>query len=102
MTLKAAFIFLSPDADSEQHRNDVAIKNVELTDVATRNYDDAVSVARDLVKKGITSIELCGGFGHAGAARIASAVEGQASVGVVRFDVHPGLDGASGDSLFAK
>ena len=101
MTLKAAFIFLSPDADSEQDRNVIATKNVELTAVATRSYDDAASVARELVKKGISSIELCGGFGNVGAARIASAVEGKASVGVVRFDTHPGLDGASGDSLFA-
>jgi hypothetical protein len=36
-----------------------------------------------------------------GAARIARAVEGKAAVGVVRFDGHPGLDGKSGDAIFA-
>lgn len=60
------------------------------------NCDDAVTVARDLAKKGDTSIKWCGGIGHADTARIASVVEGQASVGVDRFDTHPGLDGTSG------
>lgn len=46
-------------------------------------------------------IELCGGFGAAGTARIAKAVEGKAAVGAVRFDIHPGLGNRSGDTLFA-
>ena len=44
--------------------------------------------------------EVITGFGTAGTARIAQAVAGKAAVGVVRFDIHPGLDGKSGDSLF--
>jgi hypothetical protein len=54
-----------------------------------------------MVEQGIAAIELCGGFGVAGAARIARAVEGKAAVGVVRFDGHPGLGGKSGDAIFA-
>jgi hypothetical protein len=102
MTLKAAFIFLSPDADSGRDRSVVTTKNVELTAVAARNYHDAVAIALDLSNAGVLSIELCGGFGHAGTALVAEAVANKTSVGVVRFDNHPGLDGASGDSLFAK
>lgn len=101
MKLKAAFIFLSPDADSTQHRNQVITEGVELTVVGTRNYTDAVSVATELSNNGITSIELCGGFGIAGTAQIASAVGSKVAVGVVRFDLHPGLDGKSGDTVFA-
>ena len=100
MTLKAAFIFLSPDAKHE--KSVVATPSVELTVVATHNYDDAVDVACELADLGIKSIELCGGFGHAGTALIANAVKGKATVGVVRFDIHPGLDGASGDNIFSK
>ena len=100
MKLKAAFMFLSPDASHE--KSVVSTPSVELTAIATRNYDDAVSVATELADLGIKSIELCGGFSHIGTARIANAVEGKATVGVVRFDIHPGLDGASGDSIFTK
>jgi len=41
------------------------------------------------------AIELCGGFGNSGTARIAAAVEGKADVRAVRFDCHPGLGGKS-------
>jgi len=53
-----------------------------------------------LVLEGVEAIELCGGFGNKGTARIAEAVAGKAAVGVVRFDGHPGLSGKSGDELF--
>jgi len=54
---------------------------------------------KELVEKeGIGAIELCGGFGNAGTARIAAAVK--VPVGAVRFDIHPGLGNASGDTLF--
>ncbi len=102
MKLKAAFIFLSPDADSAQHRSQVITEGVELTVVGARNYADAITVATELSNDGITSIELCGGFGIAGTAQIASAVGNKAAVGAVRFDLHPGLDGKSGDSVFAE
>lgn len=100
MTLQAAFIFLSPDANSTQNRNVVATDSVSVTCVATKNYHDAEAVAVELVNAGITSIELCGGFGHIGVSQIAQAVAGKASVGAVRFDCHPGLDGSSGDNVF--
>lgn len=102
MKLKAAFIFLSPDADSTQHRNQVITDSVELTVIGTRDYDDAVSVAKELAYDGTVAIELCGGFGTAGTAKITDAVGNKAAVGVVRFDLHPGLDGKSGDTVFAS
>ena len=57
-------------------------------------------MALKLVDEGIEAIELCGGFGNKGTARIVDAVTGKAAVGVVRFDGHPGLGGESGDELF--
>lgn len=42
-------------------------------------------------------IELCGGFGTIGHAKVTEAVEGKLQVGVVRFDNHPGYDNQSGD-----
>ena len=100
MTLKAAFIFLAPEVDPDKDRQTVITPQVELTAVAAGSYKQAETLAVHLVEKGIQAIELCGGFGNAGTARIAKAVNGKAAVGVVRFDGHPGLDGKSGDALF--
>ncbi|EPR37131.1 hypothetical protein dsx2_1074 [Desulfovibrio sp. X2] len=97
--LKAAFIFIAPGGDPAKHRNWVRTEQVELLAVAVGSYDQAEALARELVaEEGIAAIELCGGFGAAGTARVAAAVK--VPVGVVRFDVHPGLGNASGDTLF--
>ena len=100
MALKAAFIFLAPEVDPQKDRQTVVTPQVELTAVAAGNYKEAEAVAVKLVGEGIEAIELCGGFGNKGTARIAEAVAGKAAVGVVRFDGHPGLGGKSGDELF--
>ncbi len=97
--LKAAFIFISPEGDPAQHRNWVRTEGVELLAAAVSSYEQAETLARHLVEnEGIAAIELCGGFGSAGTARIAAAVD--VPVGVVRFDIHPGLNNVSGDTLF--
>jgi len=101
MALKAAFIFLAPGAQPDAHRSIVSTPGVELTVVGVPDYAQAESVAKTLAGAGIAAIELCGGFGIAGTARIADAVGSQVAVGVVRFDNHPGLGGKSGDQVFA-
>ena len=100
MTLKAAFIFLAPDVEPQKHRATVVTPQVELTAIAARDYAEAQQVAQMLVSEGVEAIELCGGFGNKGTARIAEAVAGKAAVGVVRFDGHLGLGGKSGDEMF--
>jgi hypothetical protein len=100
MTLKAAFIFLAQGADATRHRASVTTPQVDLTTVGVADYAAAEKAAQALVADGVGAIELCGGFGLVGAARIARAVAGKAVVGVVRFDAHPGLQGKSGDDVF--
>ena len=100
MPLQAAFIFLAPAADSVQHRTTVKTPEVDLTVVGVADYAAAEKAAQSLVDQGIKAIELCGGFGVAGTARIARAVAGKAAVGAVRFDGHPGLGWKSGDDFF--
>lgn len=100
MALRAAFMFLAPGADPARDRSTVRTPQVDLTVVAVPGYGDAERVARSLVEEGVTALELCGGFGNAGAARVSRAVAGRAAVGVVRFDGHPGLAGKSGDDVF--
>jgi hypothetical protein len=101
MSLQAAFIFLAPSADAASHSATVRTPEVQLRVVGVADYAEAERVAASLVAQGTTAIELCGGFGVAGVARIARAVDGKAVVGVVRFDAHPGLGGKSGDAIFA-
>jgi len=100
MALKAAFMFLAPGADAIRDRSVVTTAEVELIVVGVADYAAAEEAAKNLVAEGVVALELCGGFGHVGTARIAQAVESKAAVGVVRFDSHPGLEGKSGDSLF--
>jgi len=98
--MKAAFIFVAPKADGSMHRTQVDTPIVKLTVVGVGSYDEAVKVAAELADEGVTAFELCAGFGNEGVAMISKAVKGKASVGVVRFDCHPGMEFKSGDALF--
>jgi len=99
--LNAAFIFVAPEADGNVHKAVVETKAVILHVVGVADYAAAVVAAEKLVKdQGVGAIELCAGFGNEGTAAIAKAVKGKALVGVVRFDLHPGLEHKSGDDLF--
>ena len=100
MALKAAFMFIAPEADPVRHQAVVVTPAVELHVVGVKDYAAAVQTARELVAQGIGAIELCGGFGIQGTALVQEAVAGRAVVGVVRFDNHPGLEFKSGDALF--
>lgn len=100
MALKAAFIFIAPEADPGRHHAVVETPAVELTVVGVKDYRAAAAAAEELVAQGVGAIELCGGFGIEGAAEVKKAVKGKAVVGVVRFDNHPGLGFKSGDELF--
>jgi hypothetical protein len=95
---KIVFIFWAPDADPAKHRATVSLDSIELIVVGVRDYNQAVEVSQDLVKEGVTVIELCGGFGNIGVAKVAEAVKG-VPVGVVKFDIHPALQGKSGDQI---
>ncbi len=98
--LKAAFIFLAVGAVPVRDRSVVSTPGVQLTTVGVASYEEAADVAKQMLADGFGAIELCAGFGHRGVAMIAQAVEGKIPVGVVRFDIHPGLDNKSGDTVF--
>ena len=102
MALKAAFLFIAPQADPIRHRSVLNTPVVELTTIGVKDYAEAEKVAFELVQAGGGAIELCGGFGINGVARVNRAVAGKAVVGVVRFDNHPGLQFKSGDDIFSK
>jgi len=100
MPLKGAFIFIAPNADPSVHKSVIDTGEVILTTVGVNSYESAEQVAKELAEEGVTAFELCGGFGHKGTYLISEAVKGKGVVGVVRFDVHPGLGNKSGDEVF--
>lgn len=97
--LKAAFIFVAPDADPKVDASWVKTSRVHVLTVAVNDYQQGCDILDDLYHQGIRAIELCGGFGHKGVARIVDAAAGRMLVGVVRFDNHPWLGNQSGDCL---
>jgi hypothetical protein len=100
MSVKAAFLFIAPEADHNNHKAMIDTPIVKLKVVGVKNYDEAQMVAKQLVDEGITAIELCAGFGNEGTALVSKAVGDKAVVGVVRFDLHPGFNHRSGDTIF--
>lgn len=97
---KAAFIFISPDADVVKHVSWVKIKEIHVKMIAVPDYKRGGEILDGLYLEGIQAIELCAGFGHQGVASMVIASAGRMPVGVVRFDNHPCLDNISGDNLF--
>ncbi|WP_411705111.1 DUF6506 family protein [Edaphovirga cremea] len=98
--LKAAFIFVAPHAVAETHNAWVKTEQVHVKMIAVSNYLQAGDLLSALYEEGIRAIELCAGFGHLGVAHMVEKAAGRMHVGVVRFDLHPGLGNVSGDSLF--
>lgn len=98
--MKAAFIFLAPGANPEIHKSVVKTDEIELISVGVPNYNEACKAAVNLLKEGISAIELCAGFGVEGTAKIKQAVKSKVPIGAVRFDIHPGLGNKSGDEIF--
>ena len=82
--LKAAFMFVSPDVESGK-RVKIDTPTLSMMMVGAKDYDDAVNIAKNLVEEGIQLIELCGGYGPVGAAKIIEAVGDKIPVGLVSF-----------------
>ena len=49
--MKAAYIFICPEADSKKHRATVEIPTLRMTAVGVKDFDDAANVAKSLVEK---------------------------------------------------
>jgi hypothetical protein len=89
-------------AVGEPVRTVVDLGQSEMIMVGVGGYEAACDEARKLADEGVILLELCGGFGTVGHAKVTEAVAGKLLVGVVRFDNHPGYDNASGDDRWIK
>ena len=97
MKRKVCFLFINGTI-SEPKRMVMDLGQGEMIVVGVGSYKMACSEAKKLVEEGVLMIELCGGFGTIGHAKVTEAVEGKIQVGIVRFDNHPGYDNLSGDA----
>jgi hypothetical protein len=98
MKRKIVFLFVNGSIMEPQRMIMNVGEQGEMIVVGVGNYDMACTEAQKLVDEGALVIELCGGFGTLGHAKVTEAVAGKCQVGVVRFDNHPGYDGLSGDA----
>ena len=85
--LKCAFMFIYPEADSKKHRATVEIPGLIQMMIGVKDFDDAVNTAKSLVEDGVEFIEVCGGFGPVGAAKVIEAVGDKVPVGSVSFGI---------------
>ncbi len=97
MKRKVVFMFVNGSI-TEARRMEMDFGSGLMIVVGVANYAMACAEAQKLAEEGVLMIELCGGFGTIGHAKVAEAVAGKVQVGVVRFDNHPGYDNLSGDT----
>lgn len=97
MKRKVAFMFINPSIE-ESRRVEMDLGAGLMVMVGVGSYEMACLVAAELADEGFILLELCGGFGTIGHAKVTEAVQGKLQVGVVRFDNHPGYDNMSGDN----
>ncbi len=98
MKRKVCFMFVNGYYKDGPERTVIDLGQGEMIVVGVGDYEMACAEAKKLADEGVIMIELCGGFGTIGHSEVTKAVEGKCQVGVVRFDNHPGYDGASGDT----
>ena len=78
MKVNAAFIFVAPETDKEIHKAVIETPALILNVIGVKNYEEGVSVAKEMADQGVKAIELCAGFGNEGTAMVAKAVKGKA------------------------
>ncbi|HQK26217.1 MAG TPA: DUF6506 family protein, partial [Synergistaceae bacterium] len=79
------FIFKGPGMAPERCRVVFEAPDFFLEVRGVTSIEEGEEAARDLEKRGVTVLGLCGGFNEELTARIVAAVEGKISVGAVRY-----------------
>ena len=100
MKFECAFIYVAPGCNPTKERAVVEGDSINMNVIGCATYAGAEEIAKEMVAKGCTAIELCAGFGNEGIARIKRAVGPGIAVGAVKFDFHPAFGFKSGDEMF--
>ena len=75
-----AFIFIG-----ESYEKQLDTKTFKMKVIGVADPNDAIEVAKELVKDGVHLIELCGDFGAVWAGKIIEAIDNKVPVGFVTF-----------------
>lgn len=81
--LKWLYMFVEPSADSAKHVAMLDSPEFTLQVVGVSNIEEGAQVAKGFVEQGGMLIELCGGFGYAGAKRVSDEVGNRVPVGMI-------------------
>ena len=100
MKFECAFIYVAPGCSADKDCAVIEGDEINMNVTGCATYAEAEDVAKAMVAKGCTAIELCAGFGYDGIARIKKAVGPGIWVGAVKFDCHPAFEFKSGDEMF--
>lgn len=87
MKLKALYMFVDPSVDPTKHRAEIETPKFKMVIQGVKSIEEGASMAKQLVEEGISLVELCGGFGYAGAKIVSEAVGDRASVGMIVLQV---------------
>lgn len=79
------FIYTGRGQDPSRDRAVIGSPECRCIAVGVESAAQGVEVARQLVAEGVQLIELCGGFGPVGTARIIEAIGGAVPVGAVAY-----------------
>ncbi len=82
---KYGYIILGDGYQPNKHHAVIASNELSSRIICVQSLEEAIIVAKQMVKDGIEVIELCGEFGQSGAFQIVNAINCQIPVGYVSF-----------------
>lgn len=74
------YIVLTPGLNSKEHFTDIDSNEIKNYMVGVGTVEEACKVAKELVEKGVTSIELCSGFNAELAETVYNSINGTAEI----------------------
>ena len=95
-----SFIYITPESHAKNQMAVLSDPYLTMHIAGSFSYDQAEELAKNLVSKGCSAIELSSGFGNEGVARIQKAVGYEIPVGAVKYDFNPILRFRGGDAIF--
>jgi len=82
---KFGFIVTGNGLDSKTHRVEMKSHAFTMIAIGVASSEQAIVAARELVAEGIQLLELCGGFGPLGTAKVIEAIDNRIPVGSVAY-----------------
>ncbi|WP_407496676.1 DUF6506 family protein [Pseudooceanicola sp. MF1-13] len=92
------FIATGPGMRPDIHRSDISVPGYRMTVVCVPTVDEAPQVAKAMALDGVELIELCGAFGPAATAAVATAIGPKVALGVVTY---PGASATAMHRIFS-